>query len=280
VIRYGISLPTGKECGDPNFLIELGVLAEHAGWEGVFLEDYVLFQGDPIAPTCDAFAVLAALAVRTERIVLGTAVTPLVRRRPWVVARQAAAVDQLSGGRMVLGVGLGDTGEAVGSDASFTHFGEERDARRRAEMLDEALEVVVGLWSGEPFGFHGRHYVVDEVIFRPPPVQRPRIPIWIGGAYPNRGPTERALRWDGSFLYHRDDRPLDGDDVRALRARAGDTPFDICAGGWGRLKDPEAERARIRAVAEAGATWWGEYILPADRQSMREAVARGPLPID
>jgi len=126
-MRYGLALPTGGECGDPRFLVELAVLGERSGWDGVFLEDYVLFQGAADAPTCDTWAVLAALAVRTERVLLGTMVTPLARRRPWVVARQAAAVDQLSGGRMVLGVGLGDTGGSIVSDASFTHFREERD---------------------------------------------------------------------------------------------------------------------------------------------------------
>jgi alkanesulfonate monooxygenase SsuD/methylene tetrahydromethanopterin reductase-like flavin-dependent oxidoreductase (luciferase family) len=130
---------------------------------------------------------------------------------------------------MILGVGLGDTGESVGSDASFTHFGEERNPRVRAELLDEALEIIAGLWTGEPFSFRGQHFVIDQVAFLPPPVQRPRIPIWVGGAYPQRGPTERALRWDGACLYHREGRPLAAEDVRDLRRRAGDRPFDILA---------------------------------------------------
>jgi len=280
VMKYSVGVPTGGECGDPHFLVELAVLAERSGWDGVLLEDYVVFQGDPAAPTCDTFTALASIAVQTERIRLGTTVTPLTRRRPWVVARQAATIDQLSDGRMIFGVGLGDTGESVGVDASFTHFGEERDPRRRAEMLDEALAIVAGLWTGKPFSFRGSHFDVEEVTFLPPPVQRPRIPIWVGGAYPNRGPTERALRWDGACLYHRDGRPLVADDVRNLRARAGDRAFDILAGCWGRLKDPEAERERIRAVGDAGATWWGEYVSAADREAMRAAVGRGPLRID
>src|SRR6266498_2442165 len=102
---------------------------------------------------------------------------------------------------MILGVGLGDTGEAVGVDASFVRFGEEKVARTRGEMLDEALEIVGGLWSGQPFSFQSKHFVVDDVTFLPPPVQQPRIPIWIGGGYPNPRPTRRAARWDGSCLY-------------------------------------------------------------------------------
>jgi alkanesulfonate monooxygenase SsuD/methylene tetrahydromethanopterin reductase-like flavin-dependent oxidoreductase (luciferase family) len=279
-VKYSVGLPTGYECGDPLFVLELAELAEASGWDGVFLEDYVVFQGNPAAPTCDTFSLLAAIGVRTERIRLGTTVTPLTRRRPWVVARQAATIDRLSQGRMILGVGLGDTGESVGTDASFTHFGEERDPHRRAEVLEEALAIVTGLWTAEPFSFRGKHFVLDEVTFVPPPVQRPRIPIWIGGAYPNRGPTERALRWDGSCLYHGGGRPLGPDDIRELRRRAGDRPFDIVAGSWSRLKDPEAERERIRVAADAGATWWGEYVGPRSRRAMRAAVARGPVRID
>src|SRR5581483_12151847 len=117
VVRYGLSLPDGGECGDPRFLLELGELAEAAGWEGLFLEEYVCYQGDPAAPTSPAWTVLAALAVRTSRLLLGTAVTPLARRRPWDVAREVATVDLLSGGRALLGVGLGDTGGSIGEDA-------------------------------------------------------------------------------------------------------------------------------------------------------------------
>src|SRR4051812_42727400 len=162
-MRYGLSLPTGGECGDPRFLLDLAERAEDCGWDGLFLEDYVCYAGDASAPTCNVWTVLAAIAVRTEHISLGTEVTPVTRRRPWNVAREAAAVDQLSGGRMILGVGLGDTGEAVGVDASFVRFGEETSAPVRGEMLDEALDVVAGLWTGEPFSYRGRHFVVDDV---------------------------------------------------------------------------------------------------------------------
>jgi alkanesulfonate monooxygenase SsuD/methylene tetrahydromethanopterin reductase-like flavin-dependent oxidoreductase (luciferase family) len=279
-MRYGLALPTGGECGDPRFLVELAERAEAAGWEGVFLEDYVVFQGDPTAPTCDPWIALAGMALRTERVVLGTAVTPLARRRPWIVARQAAAIDQLSAGRMVLGAGLGDVGDHVGRDASFTHFGEEADARRRAGMLDEALEIVAGLWTGEPFSYRGEHFTVDEVSFVPAPVQRPRIPIWIGGGYPNPGPTRRAARWDGSLLYGVPEHDLSPEDVRAIREAAGDRPYDIVVGGRARQDDWEAERERLRAIGSAGATWWAEYVPADSRDAMRSAVERGPLRID
>lgn len=278
-MRYGLALPTGGECGDPRFLLELAELGEASGWDGVFLEDYICFQGDPGAPTCDPWVALAAIAVRTERVVLGTKVTPLARRRPWKVAREAATIDHLSDGRMVLGVGLGDTGEHVVQDASFTAFGEEANVPRRARMLDEALEVIAGLWSGEPFSFHGEHYVVKEVTFLPGPVQEPRIPIWVGGGFPNPGPTRRAARWDGACMYRTRTHDMRPGDVRALREAAGDRPYDVSVGGRSR-EDEEADRAYVRALRDAGATWWSEYVPPGERKEMRAAVARGPLRVD
>lgn len=279
-MRYGLALPSGGECGDPRFLLELIERAEAAGWEGVFPEDYVLYQGDRAAPTCPTWPVLAAAAVRTERVVLGVEVTPLTRRRPWNVAREVAAVDQLSGGRAVLGVGLGDVGDHVAADASFTAFGEELDARRRGEMLDEALEVVAGLWSGEPFSFHGAHFTVEEVTFLPKPVQEPRPPIWIGGGWPNRKPVERALRWDGSCLYNARHGALPPEAVAGLRARAGDRAWTIAVGGSPRGDDWDAEREHIAAVRDAGADWWIEWAQPAERAEMRAVVDRGPLRVD
>ncbi|MGH3006707.1 MAG: LLM class flavin-dependent oxidoreductase [Gaiellaceae bacterium] len=279
-MRYGLALPTGRECGDPRFLVELAERAEAAGWDGIFPEDYVLYQGDPTTPTCPTWPVLAAIAVRTSRLVLGVEVTPLTRRRPWNVAREVAAVDQLSEGRAVLGVGLGDVGDHVVADASFTHFGEERDARRRAERLDEALEVVAGLWTGEPFSFRGQHFTVDEVTFLPPPVQQPRPPIWIGGGYPHRRPIERALRWDGACLYNAQHGPLPPEAVADLRKRAPDRPWTIAVGGSPRRDDWDAEREHIAAVRDAGADWWIEWAQPADRDAMRHVADRGALRVN
>jgi alkanesulfonate monooxygenase SsuD/methylene tetrahydromethanopterin reductase-like flavin-dependent oxidoreductase (luciferase family) len=284
-VQYGVALPTGGECGDPRFLVELCERAEAAGWDGLFLEDYVCYQGDPRLATTNTWVALAAIAVRTSRIRLVTCVTPLARRRPWNVAREAAAIDRLSEGRLILGVGLGDTGEALGvADASFTHFGEERDPRRRAEILDEGLEIVAGLLTGEPYSFRGSHFSVDEVAFLPGPVQRPRVPIWIGGGYPNPRPTRRAARWDGSLLYRETHRGpwqnLTPEDVAAIRARAGDRAYDVAVATPKRSDDWEDDREWLRAVAAAGATWHDEWVPPSDRETMRAAVDRGPLRID
>jgi alkanesulfonate monooxygenase SsuD/methylene tetrahydromethanopterin reductase-like flavin-dependent oxidoreductase (luciferase family) len=274
-MRHGLALPTGGECGDPRFLLELAVAAEKRGWDGVFLEDYVCYQGDPARPTCNTWAALAAIAVRTMRIVLGVEVVALTRRRPWNVAREAAAIDQLSEGRFVLGIGIGDQG-----DPGYTHFGEETDTHVRAEILDEALQIVAGLWTGEPFSFRGQHFEVAEVTFRPRPLQQPRPPIWIGGGYPNPRAIERALRWDGTCMYRRAGGPLHGEDVLELRTRAGDRRWDIAVGGWERRDDLDEELDHRRSVAEAGADWWVEWVAPAEREAMRRAVLRGPLRVD
>jgi alkanesulfonate monooxygenase SsuD/methylene tetrahydromethanopterin reductase-like flavin-dependent oxidoreductase (luciferase family) len=249
------------------------------------VEDYIVYQNRQDLPAYDPWVALAAMALATSRVRLGTMVTPLARRRPWKLAREAVTLDHLSGGRVILGVGLGDT-----ADTTFAGFGEETDLATRAAMTDEALEVMAGLWTGEPFSHDGRHYRVHEVTCLPAPVQRPRIPIWIGGGYPNPGPVRRAARWDGAWLY-RATAPgstedsgdvLTPDELRELRrrieARRQDgAPFDLVAGGPRRGHDREVERERIRACAEAGANWTGEWIPPAEPETMRAAVARGPL---
>jgi alkanesulfonate monooxygenase SsuD/methylene tetrahydromethanopterin reductase-like flavin-dependent oxidoreductase (luciferase family) len=194
-----------------------------------------------------------------------------------VVARQAAAIDQLSGGRMVLGAGLGDTGEHVVRDASFTHFGEDGDARRRAARLDEALEIIAGLWTGEPFEHHGEEFTVERVTFLPRPVQRPRIPIWIGGGYPLRGATARAARWDGSMLYGAGGERLAPEDVRSISAAAGGRPYDVSVGVDRGEGDLDAERARLPLLVAAGATWTAEYVPVGDPGAMQAAVDRGPI---
>jgi alkanesulfonate monooxygenase SsuD/methylene tetrahydromethanopterin reductase-like flavin-dependent oxidoreductase (luciferase family) len=278
MVRYALNLPSGGVCGDPRVLAEFARVAEDAGWDAILLEDYIVYQGHQDWPTCDIWVGLAAMALATERIRIGTEVTPLPRRRPWKLARETVSIDHLSNGRLILGVGSGDV-----NDPGFTHVGEVTDARERAERLDEALDVLTGLWSGEPFSYDGTHYQVREVTFLPRPVQSPRIPIWVGGALPNRGPMRRAARWDGACLY-RDGRhpaPADVQDLLAVVAgeRRSDAPFDVVVGGRARSDDWEQERATTRSLVAAGATWWLEWIRPAEYAAMREAITHGPLRI-
>ena len=283
-MRYGLELPNGGACGDARTLGECAAMAEDAGWDGVFLEDYVIYQNRQDLPTYDPWVGLAAMAMRTKRIRLGTEVTPLPRRRPWKLARELVTLDHLSGGRMILGVGLGDS-----ADLSFTRFGEIANARERANAVDESLEILAGLWTGEPFSYHGDHFDVEEVTFLPRPVQQPRIPIWVGGGYGRKGPLQRAARWDGACFFE-DDGHGGGPGVshpegaRMLKAsmkehRDPSLPFDIVCGGRERASNWDQEQALIAAIAEAGATWWIEWIAPAEPDAMRAAIKRGPLRI-
>ena len=283
--QYGLKFPTGGVC-DPRTLAEFAQVAEESGWDGVFLEDYIVWQGHPDVPTYDPWVSLAGMALRTQRVHLGTTVTPLPRRRPWKVARETVTLDHLSNGRVILGVGIGD----MSVDVSFARFGEATDARQRSRMLDEALEVLVKCWSGEPFSHHGEFYHLDEVTLLPKPVQTPRIPIWVGGGWPLKGPTRRAVRWDGSCLYKHTGghwQDMTPADVRKLKAlaesqRPNSAPFDIALGGRHRYDDWDKERALIHSLAEAGATWWVEYLPPqlGGVDELRACIERGPLRID
>ena len=280
-MRHCLNLATGGAYADPRTLIELVVAAERSGWDAVLLEDYIVYQSIDGVPTADSWTVLAAAAVMTTRVRLGTAVTPLARRRPWHLAREVTTVDRLSGGRAILGVGVGDP------ELSFTAFGEELELGLRAELLDEALKIVTGLWTGEPFAFSGRHFKVSEIVFQPTPVQHPRVPIWVGGLWPRRGPIRRAARWDGAMLGWKvgpggKDVQLRPDDLRALveevrRHRGSLDGYEFIMGGGQRPPDEDAELERLRAMAAAGATWWMEWVAPCSPEEALRQVARGPL---
>ena len=173
-------------------------MAEQSGWDGVFIWDHVAYR-EPGWPVADPQVAVAALAATTKHIRLGVLVVALPRRRPWKVARELASLDVLSGGRASFGAGLGS--QAL---EEYEAFGEQGDAKVRAERLDEALEVVVGLWSGAPFTYQGKYYTVTNGQFLPRPLQQPRIPVWIAGRWPARRPFARAARWDGVFPTHVD----------------------------------------------------------------------------
>ncbi|MBI5031075.1 MAG: LLM class flavin-dependent oxidoreductase [Chloroflexi bacterium] len=283
-MKYGLSFPNGGPCGDARTLGELARLAEDSGWDGVFLEDYIVWQGHQDVPTYDPWIALAAMAMQTKHIRLGTMVTPLSRRRPWKLAREAVTLDHLSGGRVILGVGLGETN----LDVSFSHFGEVTDDSKRAKMVNESLAILEGLWSGEPFSFHGEHYHIDEVTFLPRPVQQPRIPIWIGGVYRKPGAMERAARYDGAALYKLTGGDFTPDEIRDIKSYVEQhrknkiAPYDIASGGRHRDEDWNKDRALIKSLGEAGMTWWVEYTPPelGGIEEIRAYTARGPLRVD
>ena len=242
-----------------------------------------MFHGTLGMPTYDPWLVLAAIAMTTDHLRVGTMVTPLPRRRPWKVAAEAVTLDHLSGGRVTLGVGLGG-----GGHPDFAATGEPSDNRVLAERLDEGLEIIDRLWTGEPVTYAGRHYQLDGLQLQPTPVQRPRIPIWIGGDVRRAGVRRRLARWDGSCAYssaRSSPAEMNADDVRDTirlveQKRGNRNGYDICLGGSERGPDPEEERAHIQSVADAGATWWVEWVPPGEIETARQAVGRGPLRVD
>ncbi len=277
-MRYGFIIPNG----DVHTVAALAAEAESAGWDGVFYWDGIYIG--PEKPVYDPWIVLAAMATRTERVRLGAILTPLSRRRPWKVARETVTLDHLSGGRLVLPVGLG----AV---ETFGAVGEATDRKVRAQLLDESLEILTGLWSAKPFSYQGQHYQIGEMTFLPPPVQRPRIPIWVVGAWGSERSMARGLRCDGLLPYkgvfHLNANGAHGeitpDDIRAMRAYAAErrpagAPYDIIMEGVTPAGDPASAAKMVRPFAEAGATWWIEspWTPPNGSDELRRRIREGP----
>ena len=287
-MRYGLSLPCFGTGLDAALVATWARSAEDAGWDGFFLWDHLFAFAPGPVDTVDPFIALAAAACSTERIRLGTLVTPLPRRRPLVVARQSVTLDRLSGGRLVLGVGTG------GGPFEWEYCGEEADPTVRAEMLDEHLDLLTRLWTGEPVSHEGRHYRVTGPDWSgrcfPPPLQQPRIPIWVGGTWPGSRPFTRAAGWDGVVPMRTDgtwavaDTAAVAQKVRSLRAGT-DSPFDIAVPGESDPTD-RARTARFSAHADAGATWWIEAVHPWrygytdggswPLEAMQERIRSGP----
>src|SRR5438105_730765 len=152
-MQFGLSIPNFGEYADPRLMLDIARDAEAAGWDGLFLWDHMLWTYPEPQPVADCWTLLSAIAAATERIKLGPMITPVARYMPWRLAREAATVDHLSGGRLVLGVGIG--GDWFGD---YSAFDQPADHKSHADMLDEGLQVIVGLWSGEPFSFEGQYY--------------------------------------------------------------------------------------------------------------------------
>jgi alkanesulfonate monooxygenase SsuD/methylene tetrahydromethanopterin reductase-like flavin-dependent oxidoreductase (luciferase family) len=253
-VRYGFVLPGG----DARLAAEMAQRAEATGWDAFFVYEPVW--------GVDAWISLAAAAMRTERIKLGTMLTPLPRRRPWDLAAQTATLDHLSGGRLILSVGLGAL------HPGWTAFEPDEGRRVRAEKLDEGLEVLTGLWAGQPFAYQGKHYQVEAVApgappGPPPPVQKPRIKTWVVGAWPREQSMRRAARYDGWLPNY---LPPGGlatltpavlrEAVEWLERERGEQapPYDVVVEGNTFRQDPASACRTVGGWGDAGATWWIE----------------------
>jgi alkanesulfonate monooxygenase SsuD/methylene tetrahydromethanopterin reductase-like flavin-dependent oxidoreductase (luciferase family) len=263
-MRYGAVLPGGTA---PEQL-ELALLAEQAGWDGVFVWE--------AAYGPDAWTMLAAMAVRTSAVRLGTMLTPLPWRRPWKVASQVATLDQLSGGRAILAVGVG------AADAELPATGEVTDLRGRAQRLDEGIDLIRTLWDGG-HSYHGEHYDYQTGSLDLSAAARPvqdRIPIWVVGVWPAPKSMRRVLRCDGVIpQYQLGDGEPSAEQARAVRAwltgQGAPADFDVIADGETPAGDRQVAAAKTEAFAEAGCTWWLETRWEA-RDQMRDRLAAGP----
>jgi hypothetical protein len=277
-MRFSINIPNFGDFADPETVARAAAAAEAAGWDGLFVWDHVVHTKRDRRSFGDPWMLLTAAALATTRIRLGPLVTPVARRRPQQVARQVATLDNLSGGRVIFGAGLGGPIED-----EYGSFGEPTDPKLLAERLDEGLHLLDRYWSGESVTHTGRHYQVEDVTLLPRPVQRPRVPVWIGGFWPKRAPMRRAARWEGAvplFLSAKHGYPPPVDEVRDLVAylrgqRNGDParPFELVLGGASPTAGAGA-RDLVGPLIEVGATWWDER-RPIDEEINRlEPVLR------
>jgi alkanesulfonate monooxygenase SsuD/methylene tetrahydromethanopterin reductase-like flavin-dependent oxidoreductase (luciferase family) len=278
-MRYLVEVPNIGDFAAPKVVADVARRAEEAGWDGLLVWDHVAGEKGLNWEIADPWILLTAAALATSRIRLGTAITPVARRRPSKLAREVTTLDRLTGGRMILGAGLGTpvAGE-------YGSFGDTTDTRVLAERLDESLHALDLLWSGEPVTYRGNQVTIDDVHFLPAPVQRPRVPVLVGGMWPNKAPMRRAARWDGAIPAMKDfatGRPPDVSEaqdlmlfLRACRAENGlaHEPFDIALGGV----SPAGPAGRDLAgpLADLGVTWWVERVRWGDDMGLAEPVMR------
>ncbi|MER8059861.1 MULTISPECIES: LLM class flavin-dependent oxidoreductase [unclassified Streptomyces] len=261
-MRFSVNVPNFGDFADPRAVATVAVAAEQAGWDGLFVWDHVLHRRHQGRPFGDPWMLLTAAALATSRLRLGTLLTPAPRYRPQQLARQVATLDQVSGGRVIFGAGLGGPVED-----EYESFGDTAAPRELAGRLDEGLELLASFWSGEPVDHRGPHYTARDVTLLPATVQRPHPPVWIGGFWPRRAPMRRAARWDGAaplFENARHGRAPDVTEVRELiayvrahRTAEGDRPFEFVLGGV-TPADPAGARDVLGPLRDAGATWWDE----------------------
>ena len=287
-MKFGLNMPNWAGSPDAAVLADLAVAAEAAGWDGFFIWDHTFHM----FPVLDPWVVLTAVAVQTERINFGTMVTPVPRRRPIKLARETATLDNLSKGRLILGVGIGDM------PWEWAYCGEEPSLKVRGEMLDEALELLTACWQGQELRHHGQYYraVADpteenDLVFFPGAYENRQIPVWVGGIWPNKRPFRRAARWQGAYPIKLEDyiTPEIAKDISdtIMSYRQSDEPYDLVMSGWSPGDNADEAAARVVPYAEVGASWWIEsldpwrygweqpgQVWPLDQ--LRERIQQGP----
>jgi hypothetical protein len=277
-VRFSINIPNFGDFADAEVVAKVACAAEDSGWDALFVWDHVVHDKRLQRSFGDPWMLLTAAALATTRIKLGPMVTPVPRRRPQQLARQVSTLDHLSGGRVIFGAGLGGPIED-----EYGSFGEPTDPRLLAERLDEGLYLLDRYWSGAAVTHEGRHYEARDVTLLPTPVQRPRVPVWIGGFWPHRRPMRRAARWDGAvplFMSAKHGHVPHPDEVRELVAYVRGRPhvdpgrpFEIVLGGPSPTSAAAAHDL-LGPLIEVGATWWDERRPMDDEVDRLEPVLR------
>lgn len=263
-MRHALFLPPFGPLADPRALMDLAAMAEGLGWDGLFLWDHVLRPSDEPQEIADTWVALTAVATATTTLRVGPMVTPIVRRRPQKLAREAVTLDHLSGGRLTLGLGLGvDTG------GELSKFGEVVEARRRGDILDEGADLLVRLWSGQEVAHRGDAFVADGVQFLPRPVQEPTIPIWVAARGDARRPVRRAARFQGIFPIEVDAEGLARMLDVVVAERGSLDGFDVAVLAH--------DGVDVDALRRRGATWAMWSFLPGEAPADVHAfLARDP----
>jgi len=277
-LKYAIHFPNFGIFYNPKEFAKIAFEAEEAGWEGFFLWDHLTYGMSGDIPFCDPWIALSAVAMKTTEIKIGTMVTPLPRRRPWQLARETVSLDHLSDGRLILGVGLGDP------PSEFSKFGEQKNPLIRAKKLDESLDILLGLWSGQNFQYKGDYYKLRKIQFIPTPING-KIPIWVAGLWPNKKPFLRAARYDGAFpnsiKFPDLLSPNELKEVKEfiIKNRTKKDKFDILFAG-DTPGDPNKAKEIIKPYEDAGVTWWAENIsglrFSNSRDKILERIRQGP----
>ena len=269
-MKYGLLMPHGSpSLNTPQKITRYAILAEKAGWDGFFIWDSLS------SLAVDPWITLASIAIKTETIKIGAMVTPVARRRPWKLAKEAVSLDQLSNGRLIFGAGLGD-------NIVYGPYGEETDKKVRAKKLDEGLEILDRLWRGEKVDYKGEFYNLTGIQYDRP-IQSPRIPIWIGGLWPNKGPFRRAAKWDGMMPHtvrsvNRGER-LELEEIKDIMeyiTKHREEPmdeFELVMLSY-LPKDPEEAIDLVRSYHQAGVKWWVESVLEWQAEGTEEIVER------
>jgi alkanesulfonate monooxygenase SsuD/methylene tetrahydromethanopterin reductase-like flavin-dependent oxidoreductase (luciferase family) len=260
-VKFGVLSSNIRSYSSPRTAVRVAQAAEGAGWDAWFVWDHLAFVWG--RPAADPWVTLGAVAASTERILVGTGVTPVARRRPHVLAHQLATLDRLAPGRVVFGAGLG------GGHGEFERFGEDEDEHARAPLLDEGLDVIRALLSGEHVEHRGEHFTVDGVTLDPAPA---RLPIWIGGR--SRRARERAQRFDGWFADTASPKEMTTTPDELARMLEGYAFGDVAVMGY----SAPGERVLHEAYEAAGATWWFEQVHDGrgDVDELLARVAAGP----